>query len=260
MNILSKIESATKERIAAQKRKISLSDLRSQVADLDCDTQFPFEKALRKSSMSFICEIKKASPSKGVIAQEFLYQKIAAEYESAGADAISVLTEPDFFQGKDAYLTEIRKTVSIPILRKDFTIDEYMIYQAKCLGADAILLICALLSVQQLEEYIAIAKSIGLSSLVEVHDTAEAEAARLAKASIIGVNNRSLQDFNVSLDTARRLRSLIPPSTVFVAESGLQTKEDIKAMKEIGSHGVLIGEVFMRSTDKKALLQEFQRA
>lgn len=213
-----------------------------------------FEAALAAEGISFICEVKKASPSKGIIAQEFPYLQIAKEYEAAGAAAISCLTEPYWFLGKDVYLQEIASQVRIPVLRKDFTVDEYMIYEAKLLGASAVLLICALLPEETIREYIRICDSLGLSALVEAHDEEEIAMALRAGARIIGVNNRNLKDFTVDVHNSERLRSLVPPSVLFVAESGIKTAEDIGVLRKAGVNGVLIGETLMRSQDKKAML------
>lgn len=256
--ILKEIAAKTRERIEEEKRKLPLKELKAQVRDMDCDTGFPFEKALAREGISFICEVKKASPSKGVIAEHFPYVEIAAEYERAGADAISVLTEPFYFQGSGEYLTSIRREVDIPLLRKDFTVDEYMLYEAKKLGADAVLLICAILSPAQLSEYAGIARELGLSALVEAHDEAEVETALSADAQIIGVNNRNLKDFSVDIENSVRLRSLVPREILFVSESGMKTRKDIARLEENGTNAVLIGETFMRSGDKAAMLRELR--
>ena len=208
--------------------------------------------------MSFICECKKASPSKGLIEPDFRYLEIAREYEAAGADCISVLTEPKWFLGSDEYLKEIAKTVSIPCIRKDFTVDEYQIYQAKTLGAAAVLLICSILSEVQLGEYIKICDSLGISALVEIHNEKEAEMAVRAGARIIGVNNRNLKDFTVDTANSRKLRDLIPDDIIFVSESGVKSTDDIRAIREIGADAVLIGETLMRADDKKAKLDELR--
>ncbi len=208
--------------------------------------------------MSFICECKKASPSKGLIEPDFRYLEIAREYEAAGADCISVLTEPKSFLGSDEYLKEIAKTVSIPCIRKDFTVDEYQIYQAKTLGAAAVLLICSILSEEQLGEYIKICDSLGISALVEIHDEKEAGMAVRAGARIIGVNNRNLKDFTVDTANSRKLRDLIPDDIIFVSESGVKSTDDIRAIREIGADAVLIGETLMRADDKKAKLDELR--
>jgi indole-3-glycerol phosphate synthase len=260
LGILGEIAAKTKERIQEEKRRIPLTDIKSMVADVECDAGYPFEKAIRKEGLSFICEVKKASPSKGVIAKDFPYEEIASSYEAAGADAISVLTEPFYFLGKDQYLKDIRRKVKLPLLRKDFVVDEYMIYQAKLLGADAILLICSILSAAQLQEYLQIASSIGLSVLNEVHDAQEMELACGCKASIIGVNNRSLKDFSINLDNAGRLRDMVPDGVAFVTESGIRTAEDIQTVREMGSDGVLIGEAFMKSKDKAGMMATFRGA
>lgn len=208
--------------------------------------------------MSFICECKKASPSKGLIEPDFRYLEIAREYEAAGADCISVLTEPKWFLGSDEYLKEIAKTVSIPCIRKDFTVDEYQIYQAKTLGAAAVLLICSILSEVQLGEYIKICDSLGISALVEIHNEKEAGMAVRAGARIIGVNNRNLKDFTVDTANSRKLRDLIPDDIIFVSESGVKSTDDIRAIREIGADAVLIGETLMRADDKKAKLDELR--
>lgn len=217
----------------------------------DC---FCFEEALKKPGISFICECKKASPSKGLIASEFPYLQIAKAYEAAGADAISVLTEPKWFLGSDVYLEEIAEEVSIPCLRKDFTVDDYMIYEAKLLGASAVLLICSILSAGQIKEYLNVCRNLGLSALVEAHDEAEVQMALDVGARIIGVNNRNLKDFTVDTENSRRLRAMIPTEVLFVSESGVKTAEDVARLREMGADAVLIGETLMRAADKKEKL------
>ena len=257
--ILDEIAAKTIERIQAKKGQMPLTDLKARAAELPrhrvADQPYLFEKALGKEGMSFICDVKKASPSKGVIAAEFPYEEIAVEYEKAGADAISVLTEPFYFQGSDEYLAAIRRKVEIPLLRKDFTVDEYMLYEAKLLGADAVLLICAILSPMQLSEYAGIADELGLSALVEAHDEAEVEMALAAGARIIGVNNRNLKDFTVDINNSVRLRGMVPPKILFVSESGMKGREDIARLEQNGTNAVLIGETFMRSADKAGMLR-----
>ncbi|MCL2213312.1 MAG: indole-3-glycerol phosphate synthase TrpC [Oscillospiraceae bacterium] len=252
MNILDKIAACTKERVAEQKAKISLDEM-IRLASAVTLEGFPFEAALRNSEdIAFICEVKKASPSKGIIAEDFPYLQIAQEYQAAGAAAISVLTEPEFFMGSDAYLREIADGVSTPLLRKDFTVDEYMIYQAKVLGASAVLLICSILDEDTLAKYIRIAHSIGLSALVEVHDSAEVAMALGAGARIIGVNNRNLKTFEVDITLSEQLRKLVPNDVLFVAESGIKTAAEVEVLRKCGTNAVLIGETIMRSGDKKA--------
>ena len=258
--ILEKIAADTKLRVEKAKRKVPYSEICRRAMAMDANTGFPFEKALAEPGIHYICEVKKASPSKGVIAQDFPYLEIAREYEKAGAAAISCLTEPKYFQGKDAYLKEITENVSIPVLRKDFTIDEYMIYEAKVLGASAVLLICSILDKAELKKYIHICTTLGLSALVEAHDEREVQMACNAGATIIGVNNRNLKDFSVNTDNSRRLRELIPPDILFVSESGVQTAEDVEALRKIGADAVLIGETLMRASDKKAKLAELRGA
>ena len=219
---------------------------------------FEFETALKKEGMSFICECKKASPSKGIIAEEFDYLTIAKDYEAAGADCISVLTEPKWFLGSDEYLKEIAASVTIPVIRKDFTVDEYMIYEAKILGAKAVLLICSILSEEQIREYIRICDTLGISALVEAHDEAEIQMAARAGARVIGVNNRNLKDFSVDTSNSRRLRQLIPDDVVFVSESGIKDARDIELLNEAKVDGVLIGETLMKAEDKAAKLKELR--
>lgn len=256
--ILEEIAAKTKERIEAEKERVPLLERKARAEALDVNTGFPFEKALAKPGIRFICEVKKASPSKGIIAEQFPYVEIGREYEKAGADAMSILTEPFYFKGSDAYLTEIRRETSIPLLRKDFTVDEYMLYQAKEIGADAVLLICAILSPMQLSEYKGIADELGLSALVEAHDEREVEMALTAGARIVGVNNRNLKDFTVDIDNSVRLRELVPRDILFVSESGMKTRADIARLEENGTDAVLIGETFMRSPDKSAMLRELR--
>ena len=257
MTILNQLADYAKERTELAKKKISPEEIRRIALSLP-KGNFEFENALKKSGISFICECKKASPSKGLIAPEFPYINIAKDYENAGADCISVLTEPKWFLGSDEYLKEIANSVSIPCLRKDFTVDEYMIYEAKLLGASAVLLICSILSKAQIKEYIAICDELGLSALTEAHDESEVQTALDAKARIIGVNNRNLKDFTVDTENSSRLRSLIPSDVLFVAESGVSSAEDVKKLCEIGADAVLIGETLMKSSDKKAKLAELR--
>ena len=257
MTILNQLADYAKERTELAKKKISPEEIRRIALSLP-KGNFEFENALKKSGISFICECKKASPSKGLIAPDFPYINIAKDYEKAGADCISVLTEPKWFLGSDEYLKEIANTVSIPCLRKDFTVDEYMIYEAKLLGASAVLLICSILSKAQIKEYIAICDELGLSALTEAHDESEVQTALDAKARIIGVNNRNLKDFTVDTENSSRLRSLIPSDVLFVSESGVSSAEDVKKLCEIGTDAVLIGETLMKSSDKKAKLAELR--
>lgn len=255
MNILDQIAARTRERIAAEQRSLPLSEVRAAAEQAAVERHaFLFENALRGNDIAFICEVKKASPSKGVIAADFPYREIARSYEAAGAAAISCLTEPDYFQGADRYLTEIVSDVTIPVLRKDFTVDEYMVYQAKAMGASAVLLICAILDDAQLRAYHALADELGLSALVETHTPAEVERAQAAGARIIGVNNRNLKTFDVDLSNSMRLRQMVSPDVVFVAESGIRTAEDIDAMRQAGMDAVLIGETLMRASDRRAML------
>jgi indole-3-glycerol phosphate synthase len=256
--ILDEIAAKTRERIAQEKKQVSAQEMRRMAASMPVSHEYPFEQALRASGLSFICEIKKASPSKGLIAPDFPYLEIGRAYEAAGASAISILTEPYYFQGSNAYLKEVAAEVRIPILRKDFTVDSYMIDQAKTLGASAVLLICAILSDRQLEEYQAQARELGLSALVEAHDAQEVERALRIGATIIGVNNRDLRNFTVDVNNSIRLREMVPSDIVFVSESGIKGPEDTHRLYANGTDAVLIGETLMRSADKKAMLDSLR--
>lgn len=279
MNILETITERTRERIREQEKVIPPAEMRrmaeavlreeqagtaanSSGDRLEKDYMPVFERALRQPGMSFICEVKKASPSKGIIAEEFPYMEIAKDYEAAGASAISCLTEPYWFLGSDVYLEEIAETVSVPVLRKDFTCSEYMIWQAKALGASAVLLICSVLDDGELRAYHRLTEELHMSALVEAHDAGEIEQAKQAGARIIGVNNRNLKDFSVDISHSARLRRLAGEDTVFVSESGIRGPEDMKALYENGTDAVLIGEMLMRSPDRQAalktLMQEVQ--
>lgn len=260
MTILDQLAEHARYRVAADKENVRLEEVKELALELkkNQSTAFAFEQALRKQELGFICECKKASPSKGLIEPDFHYFQIAKEYELAGADCISVLTEPKWFLGSDDYLKEIAAAVSIPCLRKDFTVDEYQIYQAKVLGASAVLLICSILTEKQIAEYLEICEELGLSALVEAHDEDEVKTALRVGARIVGVNNRNLKDFTVDTDNSRRLRELIPSEILFVSESGVKTAEDIAKIRSIGADAVLIGETLMRASDKKAKLKELR--
>ena len=256
-NILEEIAARTRERIAKEKSCIFVSELENRIQEVNKNARqkITFLQALQKDGMSYICEVKKASPSKGLIAPDFPYLAIAKEYEQAGASAISCLTEPFYFQGADRYLREIAAAVQIPVLRKDFTVDEYMIYQAKSLGASAVLLICAILDDGELRAYRQLAKELGLDALVEAHDEYEVDRALNLGAEIVGVNNRDLRTFQVDMNNSIRLRKMAPYNVIFVSESGIRTPEDIRLLYENKVDGVLIGETLMRSPDKKAALE-----
>lgn len=248
------IAKKTRSRVEELKSQVSPDWLAKEAAALPADLSFPFEKALKKPGISFICEVKKASPSKGVMDESFDYPAIAREYEQAGADAVSVLTEPCYFLGDDRYLSRIASLIGIPVLRKDFIIDDFQIYQSKLLGASAVLLICTLLDGETLRSFIRTADSLGLSALVEAHTEREIEKALNAGARIIGVNNRNLDTLEVDFSLSLRLRSLVPENVLFVSESGVKTPEHIRALREIKADGVLIGEALMLSADKRAAL------
>ncbi|MBR4993619.1 MAG: indole-3-glycerol phosphate synthase TrpC [Lachnospiraceae bacterium] len=257
MTILDELADYARERVEEAKQKKSLVAIREEAFAMPkCD--FAFEKALKKDDISFICECKKASPSKGLIAPDFPYLQIAKEYEAAGADCISVLTEPKWFLGSDEYLKQITANVNIPCIRKDFTVDEYMIYEAKLLGASAVLLICSILCKNEIKRYIEICDKLGLSALVETHNEDEVAMAIEAGTRVIGVNNRNLKDFSVDTENSKRLRALIPKDVVFVSESGVKDAEDIKILREIGADAVLVGEALMKAPDKKAKLNELR--
>lgn len=255
MTILNEIAAYTKRRYEKRISEKPLEEVKQQALALP-KKNFEFEKALKKDGLSFICEVKKASPSKGVIAQDFPFLEIAKEYEAAGADAISCLTEPKWFLGSDAYLKQITDAVSIPVIRKDFTVCEYQIYEARLLGAAAVLLICALLDTQTIKRYIEICDSLGISALVEAHNEAEVESAIAAGARIIGVNNRNLHDFSVDVNHSTKYRERIPNDIAFVSESGITDHGDIEVLIKNKTDAVLIGETLMRAPDKKKMLQE----
>jgi indole-3-glycerol phosphate synthase len=277
INILHEIADRTKERISEQKKLVPFEDIRAQAevvvrmkdesenglapsltADGSDRAGFGFATALKAEDISFICEVKKASPSKGIIAEDFPYLEIAREYEAAGASAISCLTEPYYFLGADRYLREITETVSIPVLRKDFTVDPYMIYEAVAYGASAILLITSILTDSELLEYRQLAEELKMDALVETHDEDEIQRALVSGAKIIGVNNRNLGDFSVDTGNSSNLRKMVPDDVIFVSESGIKTPEDVARLREIGVDAILIGETLMRSTDKKKTLAELR--
>ena len=262
--ILDELAELTRVRIEKQKKEYSPIDLQRDVellAAREMEVQefdYPFEEALSGKELSIISEVKKASPSKGIIAEDFPFLDIAKESQASGADAISCLTEPDRFKGSDEYLKAITKEVTIPVLRKDFTIDPYMIYQAKLFGASAVLLIAAILSDKELKQYFELADTLGLSCLFEAHDAEEVKRCLAAGARILGVNNRNLKDFSVDINNSVRLREMVPDDIIFVSESGMSKPEDIKILKENGTDAVLIGEMLMRSADKKSLIREIK--
>ena len=257
MTILDELAYHAEERVEAAKKIHSFEEVKEKALSLP-KGNFEFEKALKKDDIAFICECKKASPSKGVIAENFPYLQIAKEYETAGADCISVLTEPKWFLGSDEYLREITANVNIPCIRKDFTVDPYMIYEAKLLGAKAVLLICSILSEEQIREYMGICDELGISALVETHDEKEIAMAVRCGARLIGVNNRNLKDFSVDTGNSRRMRELVPENIIFVSESGVKTAEDIALLRASGVNAVLIGETLMKADDKKAKLAELK--
>ena len=260
ISMLDKIVAKTEERLIEAKSNKSLDQLKEEVSKLDIKEDFPFKKALKDPEIAIIAEVKRSSPSKGLIAEDFDYIEIAKEYERAGASAISVLTEPYFFKGSNDFLHEISENVRIPLLRKDFTIDEYMIYEAKSLGASAILLIVSILDDVQLKRYLDLAHDLGLSAIVETHDANEIRTAIDAGSEIIGVNNRNLADFTVDINNSINLRRLVNEDILFISESGIKTVEDVRKLKENNVDAVLIGETLMRSDDKKSMILELKNA
>ena len=256
--MLDEIVEKTKERIEQAKEIVPLDELKNEVESLEISDEFPFKKALSEDGISIIAEVKRASPSKGLIAEDFDYVAIAKEYEAAGASAISVLTEPYFFKGSNDYLKEIAENVSIPILRKDFVIDEYMIWEAKLLGASAVLLIVSILDIATLKKFLDLAHDLGLSAIVETHDGSEITTAVNVGAEIIGVNNRNLNDFTVDIENSVSLRRCVGGDVIFISESGIKTKEDVARLKENDVDAVLIGETLMKCDDKKTMISELK--
>ena len=259
-NILQTIAAHARTRVAADRAKISLEELKALCQEAGPGQGEQFVSALTRPGLSFLCEIKKASPSKGLISPDFPYLDIARAYEAAGADGVSCLTEPKWFLGSDDIFRQVRRTISLPMLRKDFTVDEYQIYQARLMGANAVLLIVSLLDEGTLGRYLELCRSLGLAALVETHDGQEVDAALNAGAEIIGVNNRNLKDFSVDFSNAARLRDRIPPGVLYVAESGLTGPEDAAALKRLGADAALVGEALMRAPDKGAMLASLRRA
>ena len=258
IKMLEEIVEKTKERLIESKKSKSLDQLKEEVQKLEITQDFPFKKALSEDEISIIAEVKRASPSKGLIAEDFDYLTIAKEYEEAGASAISVLTEPYFFKGSNDYLKEISQCVSIPTLRKDFVIDEYMIWEAKALGASAVLLIVSILSIVELKKFLDLAHDLGLSAIVETHDGDEIRTALNVGAEIIGVNNRDLTDFTVNIENSISLRRCVSGDVIFISESGIKTPEDVRKLKENDVDAVLIGETLMKSDDKKSMISELK--
>ncbi len=258
IKMLDEIVEKTKERLIESKKNKSLDEIKNEVQELEITNDFPFKKALSEDGISIIAEVKRASPSKGLIAEDFDYLTIAKEYEEAGASAISVLTEPYFFKGSNDYLKEISECVGIPILRKDFVIDEYMIWEAKALGASAVLLIVSILSIVELKKFLDLAHDLGLSAIVETHDGDEIRTALNVGAEIVGVNNRDLTDFTVNIENSINLRRCVSGDVVFISESGIKTPEDVRKLKENDVDAVLIGETLMKSEDKKSMISELK--
>ena len=257
MNCLDQLAAHARERVEIAKASRPLSSVRQDAQALP-KGDFQFEHALSGQKLAFICECKRASPSKGLIAPEFRYLDIAKEYEKEGAEAISILTEPKWFLGNDRYLQEIAETVTIPCLRKDFVVDEYMLYEAKLLGASAVLLICAILEEEQVRDYIGICDAMGISALVETHNEAETEMALRAGARIVGVNNRNLKDFTVDISNSEHLRAMVPDDVLFVSESGIKDAGDVESARVIGADAVLIGEALMRAKNLRAKFAELR--
>ncbi|MCI9617285.1 MAG: indole-3-glycerol phosphate synthase TrpC [Eubacterium sp.] len=257
MMILTKLADSTRDRVVREKKQIQLEMVKKQALAMK-KGDFSFEKVIAEGDISFICEVKRASPSKGMLVEEFPYVQIAKDYEEAGASCISVLTEPDYFKGDKQYLKEISENVTVPLIRKDFIIDEYMIYDAKIHGASCVLLICSLLDKETMEKYIEICDNLGMSALVEAHDEEEIQKAVEAGARMIGVNNRDLKTFTVDIGNSERLRKLVPDNILFIAESGIKTNADINRLRKAKVNGVLIGETFMKAENKKEMLQKLR--
>ncbi len=255
--ILTKLADSTRNRVEREKKQIQLEMVKKQALAMK-KGDFSFEKVIAEGDISFICEVKRASPSKGMLVEEFPYVQIAKDYEEAGASCISVLTEPDYFKGDKQYLKEISENVTVPLIRKDFIIDEYMIYDAKIHGASCVLLICSLLDKETMEKYIEICDNLGMSALVEAHDEEEIQKAVEAGARMIGVNNRDLKTFTVDIRNSERLRKLVPDNILFIAESGIKTNADINRLRKAKVNGVLIGETFMKAENKKEMLQKLR--
>lgn len=260
MNILDQLAAHARERVAADRVRVPQEALAEQCREMGPGNGDAFVRALKKPGLSFICEVKKASPSKGIIAEDFPYVEIAREYEAAGADAVSCLTEPKWFLGSDVIFREIREAVRTPMLRKDFTVSAYQILQARAMGANAVLLICAILDDRELAEYLALSRDLGLAALVETHDESEIERAVRCGAEIIGVNNRNLKNFSVDIGNAERLREKVPAGCLFVAESGVTGPEDAARLRRLGADAALVGEAMMRSADKAGMLAVMRRA
>ena len=260
MNILDELANYSRLRVENDKQKISLEEMKIAAQNSKLGNGEKFIAALKRPNLSFICEVKKASPSKGIIAENFPYLEIAKEYAAAGADCISCLTEPKYFLGSDKIFTEIRAEVATPMLRKDFTVDEYQIYQAKAMGADAVLLICAILTTAEIEKFLTICEELKICAIVETHDELEIKSALSAGASTIGVNNRNLKNFTVDFEIAAKLRDLIPAEKIYIAESGVKTPADISTLKKIGADAVLIGETLMRAENKIEMLKSLRAA
>ena len=255
--ILTKLADSTRNRVEREKKQIQLEMVKKQALAMK-KGDFSFEKVIAEGDISFICEVKRASPSKGMLVEEFPYVQIAKDYEEAGASCISVLTEPDYFKGDKQYLKEISENVTVPLIRKDFIIDEYMIYDAKIHGASCVLLICSLLDKETMEKYLEICDNLGMSALVEAHDEEEIQKAVEAGARMIGVNNRDLKTFTVDIRNSERLRKLVPDNILFIAESGIKTNADINRLRKAKVNGVLIGETFMKAENKKEMLQKLR--
>ena len=260
MTILEQLAAEAAKRVRRDREKISFGEMKAMAKALPAPEKNPFLQAVSKPGMSFICEVKKASPSKGVIDPVFDYLEIARDYEKAGADAVSCLTEPKWFLGSDDIFREIRKATALPMIRKDFVVDEYQLYQAKVLGADCVLLICSLLDTETMAGYLEICENLGLAALSEAHDSVETESAIRAGACMIGVNNRNLRDFTVDFDNAARLRELIPPDRLYVAESGVKGPADVAALRKIGADAVLMGEVLMRAENRGEMIRAMREA
>lgn len=253
-NILEKIVAEKRQEVKQKKRSLPVSALTERLAHRKAPLDFAH--ALSGDRLKLIAEIKKASPSRGLLCPDFNPVELAKTYAQSGAAAISVLTEVNHFQGSLDYLEAVREEVSIPLLRKDFIFDPYQVYESATYGADALLLIVAILSQEQLEELLALSRHLGLGCLVEVHNENDVEKALLSGAEIVGINNRDLSTFNVDINTTRRLRPLIPEGRIVVSESGINNRADIKKLKEWGVNAVLVGEALVTASNIPAKMEE----
>lgn len=257
--IIDDIVASTFERVAENKKRNSIDKLARLAFEKPINKDYPFEKALRnKANLAYIMEIKRCVPTKGEITRNFDYKSIAKEYEDIGATAISVMTEPDYFKGDDDFLAEIARIVKIPVLRDDFIVDEYMVYESKLLGADAITLICSVLDEITLMRCLNLAENLGMSAVVEAHSSMQVKKALRVGAKIIAVNNCDLRNFEIDMNNSLELQKMIPEDVIFISRSGVKTYQDICKLEENNVNAVMVGEVLMRSHDKRKTFEILQ--